>query len=70
MESRKMVLMTYLQGSNGDTENRLMDMDGGKERVGCMNKVNMEIYSTLCKTDSQWEFAYDSGNSNRGSGTD
>ena len=34
MESRKMVLMTYLQGSNGDTENRLMDMDGGKERVG------------------------------------
>ena len=44
MEFRKMVLMTYLQGSNGDTENRLMDMDGGKERVGCMNKVNMETH--------------------------
>ena len=29
---------------------------------------NMETYNTICKIDSQWEFA-DSGNSNRGSVT-
>ena len=28
---------------------------------------NMETYITICKTDSQWEFAYGLGNSNRGS---
>ena len=28
---------------------------------------NMEIYITICKTDSQREFADGSGNSNRGS---
>ena len=35
MESSKMVLMTYLQGSSGDTdmEKRLVDRVG-KERVG------------------------------------
>ena len=28
---------------------------------------NMETCITICKTDSQWEFAVGSGNSNRGS---
>ena len=27
----------------------------------------METYITICKIDSQWEFAVGSGNSNRGS---
>ena len=37
MKFRKMVLMTYLQGSDGDAdrENRLVDT-GAKERVGLM----------------------------------
>ena len=37
------------------TENRLMHMGRGEsERYG---KSNMEIYITICKIDSQWEFA-------------
>ena len=52
----------YLQGSNGDTdiENKFMDTGAGlgrKETVGCMERVNTETYTTLCKIDSQWEFA-------------
>ena len=48
----------YLQGSNGETdiENRLMDMGKVGERVRCMES-NMETYITICKIDSQWEFA-------------
>jgi len=30
-------------------------------------KSNMDTYITICKIDSQQEFAYVSGNSNRGS---
>ena len=47
-----------MQGSNGETdvENRLMDMGKGEERVGCMES-NMETYITICKIDSQQEFA-------------
>ena len=37
-------------------ENRLMDMGRGEERVRCMES-NMETYITICKIDSQWEFA-------------
>ena len=33
-----------------------MDMGRGEERVSCM-KSNMETYITLCKIDSQREFA-------------
>ena len=42
--------------SNGETdiENRLMDMGRGKERA---RKSNMETYITVCKIDSQQEFA-------------
>ena len=45
-----------LQGSNGeaDIENRLVDMGRGEERVRCMERVT---YITICKIDSQWEFA-------------
>ena len=50
----------YLQGSNGETdiENRPKDMVGGKEGEGEMyGESNMKIYNTMCKIDSQWEFA-------------
>ena len=29
----------------------------GKERVGRMDGVAWKLYTTICKTDSQWEFA-------------
>ena len=35
-----------------------MDMVGGEEREGEMyGESNIEIYNTMCKTDSQWGFA-------------
>ena len=34
-----------------------MDMGRGAERVRCMEKSNMETYITMCKIESQWEFA-------------
>ena len=40
--------------------------EGGSEIYG---ESNMETYNTICKTDSQWDLLYDSGNSNRGSVT-
>ena len=37
---------------------------GGGEMYG---ESNIETYITICKIDSQWEFAVGSGNSHRGS---
>ena len=35
-----------------------MDMRGGEEGEGEMyGESNVEIYNTICKIDSQWEFA-------------
>ena len=34
-----MVLKNLLQGSNGETENRFMDMGRGEERVRCMERT-------------------------------
>ena len=40
-----------------------MDMGKGEERVRCVERItlkkksNMETYVTICKIDSQWEFA-------------
>ena len=35
-----------------------MDKVGGEEGEGEMyGESNIEIYNTMCKTDSQWEFA-------------
>ena len=53
-----MVLKNLFTGSNGETDikNGLMDMGAGGE--GDMyGKSNMETYITICKIDSQWEFA-------------
>ena len=54
-----MVLKNLLKGSNGETdiENRLVDMGKGEERVRRMERVNRETYITICKIDSQQEFA-------------
>ena len=41
-----------------DTENRPMDTGVGEEGVGeVYGESNMETYITMCKIDSQWEFA-------------
>ena len=52
-----MVLKNFLQGSNGETdiENRLMDI--GREEGEMYGKSKMETYITVCKIDSQREFA-------------
>ena len=50
----------YFQGSNGETniKNRPMDRMGGEEGEGEMyGESNIEIHNTICKIDSQWEFA-------------
>ena len=50
----------YFQGSNGemDIENKPMDKVGGEEGEGELyGESNIEIYNTMCTTDSQWEFA-------------
>ena len=48
----------YLQGNNGetDTENRYGHGERGGEGE-MYGKSNMETYITICKIDSQWEFA-------------
>ena len=50
---------TYLQISNGGTniENRFVDMLGGAGEGGRYGDSNMKTYITICKIDSQWEFA-------------
>ena len=41
-----------------DIENRLIDTEQGQEGEGEMyGESNMETYITICKIDSQWEFA-------------
>ena len=47
------------QATDIDNEKRLTDMVGeGEEGEGRMyGESNMETYITLCKMDSQWEFA-------------
>ena len=50
---------TYLQGSNGDTdkENRLLDSVGEGEGGIIWDSSIGNIYITICKIDSKWEFA-------------
>ena len=56
MKSRKMVLKNLPAGQQ--QRNRLRDAGGGEEREGEMyGESNMEIYNTIYKIDSQWEFA-------------
>jgi len=48
----------YLQGNNGETdiESRLTDMGRGEKR-DLYGKSNVETYISICKIDSQQEFA-------------
>ena len=59
----------YLQGSNGetDTENRLMDMGRGEERVRCMERVTWKLILPYVKQIANGTSLYGSGNPNRGS---
>ena len=61
MESRKMVLMNIFAGQqwrNRHKEQTDLWIRGREEGVGEMyGENNMETYNTICKIDSQWEFA-------------
>ena len=48
----------YFQGSNGDTEQTYGHGGGAEEGEGGMyGERSMEVYMTVRKIDSQWEFA-------------
>ena len=55
----------FIGNGETDTENRLMDIGRGEERMRCMES-NMETYITICKI-ANGNLLYGSGNSNRGS---
>ena len=59
MESRKMTLIHLFAEQQWRHRHRLMDTAGvGEEGEGDLyGKSNMETYITICKIDSQWEFA-------------
>ena len=69
MESRKIVLKNLLTGQQW--RKRLREKTSGHGEKGGEGEMygesNMETYITMCKIDSQREFLYGSGNSNRGS---
>ena len=49
------------------TENRLMDMGRGEERVRCMERVTWKPILPYVKSTANRNLLYGSGNSNRGS---
>ena len=53
MESRKMILLKFAGQQWRQTENRLMDVGWEQGR----GEGEMYGESTLCKIDSEWEFA-------------
>ena len=56
MESRKMVLINLFTGPQRQC--RLYGHEVGDEGEGEMYvESNIEAYITICKIDSQWEFA-------------
>ena len=62
MESRKMVLMNRLQGSDGDVDGENGLVDTGKEGEGgknCENSAETHAlkHFSCVKLDSWWEFA-------------
>ena len=69
MESRKMVLKNLFIVQQWRNRHREYTYGHGeREGVGEMyGRSNIETYITICKIDSQWEFAVCSGDSNRGS---
>ena len=73
MESRKTVLKNLFTGQQWTTDRQRTDREqtygyGERGEEGEMyGKSNMETYISICKIDSQQEFAVGSRNSNRGS---
>ena len=69
MESRKMVLKNLFTGQQWRNRHREQTYGHGEraEEGEMYGESNMETHITICKMDSQWEFAVGSGNSNRGS---
>ena len=58
MESRKMVLMNLFAGQQWrHIENRLVDKGGGEKEEYRMCGENNRKHITVCKIDSQREFA-------------
>ena len=59
MESRKMVLKNLFTGQQLRNRHRELTYGHGERggEVEIYGKSNMETYITMCKTDSQWEFA-------------
>ena len=52
-----MALMNLFSGQQWRNRQRT-DVGGGEEGEGEMDAASdIEIYNTICKTDSQWEFA-------------
>ena len=59
MESRKMLLVNLFSGQQWRNRHRKQTY-GHDERGGegeMYGKSNRETFITICKTDSQWEFA-------------
>ena len=59
-ESRKMAPMNLFSGQQWRNRHReqICGHGGGEEGEGEMyGQSNLEIYNTICKIDSQWEFA-------------
>ena len=48
-----------MQGSNGDAdlENKLVDTEGERRGWDKLKDYHGNIYITICKIDSKWEFA-------------
>ena len=68
MESRKMILKNLFTGQQWRNRHREQTYRHGERGEGEMyGKSNMETYMTICKADSQWEFAVWLRISNRGS---
>ena len=59
MESRKMVPRSLFAGQQWRNRHREQTYECGErgEEGEMYGKSNMEIYITLCKVDSRWEFA-------------
>ena len=61
MESRKMILMNRFAGHQWRCRHSKETCGYGRrketEMVGQMERVHGNIYITICKTDSQWEFS-------------
>ena len=69
MESKKMVLKNLFIGQQwrNNTENRLMNVGRGKERVRCMERVTWKLTLPYVKQIANGNLLCGSGNSNRGS---